>query len=99
MSSNYENLQANVLRILEPAKLGDRTSKIWDLSLFGLVVLNLIAVALESVPTLQNNYGSWFYNFEIFSVGVFITLISIVFWAIEGPGGYHLHPEEDKTDS
>ena len=71
MSSNYENLQSNVLRILEPAKLGDRTSKIWDLSLFGLVVLNLIAVALESVPTLQNNYGSWFYNFEIFSVIVF----------------------------
>ena len=71
MSSNYENLQANVLRILEPAKLGDRTSKIWDLSLFGLVVLNLIAVALESVPTLQNNYGSWFYNFEIFSVIIF----------------------------
>ena len=71
MSSNYENLQANVLRILEPAKLGDRTSKIWDLSLFGLVVLNLIAVALESVPTLQSNYGSWFYNFEIFSVTVF----------------------------
>ena len=71
MSSNYENLQANVLRILEPAKLGDRTSKIWDLSLFGLVVLNLVAVALESVPTLQNNYGSWFYNFEIFSVIIF----------------------------
>ena len=71
MSSNYENLQSNVLRILEPAKLGDRTSKIWDLSLFGLVVLNLIAVALESVPTLQNNYGSWFYNFEIFSVIIF----------------------------
>ncbi|GIR83783.1 MAG: hypothetical protein CM15mP85_04070 [Rhodobacterales bacterium] len=66
MSSRYENLQANVLRILEPAKLGDRTSKIWDLSLFGLVVLNLIAVALESVPALQKNYGSWFYNFEIF---------------------------------
>ena len=71
MSSRYENLQANVLRILEPAKLGDRTSKIWDLSLFGLVVLNLIAVALESVPALQKNYGSWFYNFEIFSVIIF----------------------------
>ena len=43
--------------------------------------------------------ATWEPNFEIFSVGVFITLISIVFWAIEGPGGYHLHPEEDKTDS
>ena len=57
MNSQYQVIQANVLRILEPAKLGDRTSKIWDLSLFGLVVLNLIAVALESVPNLQKNYG------------------------------------------
>ena len=71
MNSQYQVLQANVLRILEPARLGDRTSKIWDLSLFGLVVLNLIAVALESVPTLQSNFGSWFYSFEIFSVIVF----------------------------
>ena len=71
MNSQYQVLQANVLRILEPARLGDRTSKIWDLSLFGLVLLNLIAVALESVPTLQINYGSWFYSFEIFSVIVF----------------------------
>ena len=71
MNSQYQVLQANVLRILEPARLGDRTSKIWDLSLFGLVVLNLIAVALESVPTLQINYGSWFYSFEIFSVIIF----------------------------
>ena len=71
MNSQYQVLQANVLRILEPARLGDRTSKIWDLSLFGLVVLNLVAVALESVPTLQINYGSWFYSFEIFSVIVF----------------------------
>ena len=82
MLSNYENMQSNVLRILEPAKLGDRTSKIWDLSLFGLVVLNLIAVALESVPTLQENYGVWFYNFEIFSVIIFtIEYISRVWSA------------------
>jgi|TARA_B100001057_G_scaffold131983_2_gene131291 voltage-gated potassium channel len=71
MNSRYQDLQANVLRVLEPAKIGDRTSRIWDLSLFGLVVLNLIAVALESVPALQKNYGTWFYNFEIFSVVVF----------------------------
>ena len=58
MSSRYDNIQANVLRILEPAALGDRASRIWDLSLFGLVVLNLIAVALESVPEFQMRYGN-----------------------------------------
>ena len=71
MSSRYEEIQVNVLRILEPATLGDRTSRIWDISLFSLVVLNLIAVALESVPTFQRNYGNWLYNFELFSVIVF----------------------------
>ena len=71
MSSRYDVIQTNVLRVLEPAALGDRTSRIWDLSLFFLVVLNLVAVALESVPTLQMGYGKWLYNFELFSVVVF----------------------------
>ena len=71
MSSRYDIIQANVLRILEPAALGDRVSRIWDLSLFGLVVLNLVAVALESVPEFQINYGNWLYNFELFSVVIF----------------------------
>ena len=71
MSTQYEEIQVNVLRILEPATLGDRTSRIWDISLFSLVVLNLIAVALESVPAFQSNYGNWLYNFELFSVIVF----------------------------
>ena len=56
MSSRYDIIQANVLRILEPAALGDRASRIWDLSVFGLVGLNLVAVALESVPDFQISY-------------------------------------------
>ena len=71
MSSRYDVIQANVLRVLEPAALGDRTSRIWDLSLFFLVVLNLVAVALESVPEFQISYGNWLYNFELFSVVIF----------------------------
>ena len=63
MSTRYEEIQVNVLRILEPATLGDRTSRIWDISLFSLVVLNLIAVALESVPTFQSTYGNWLYHY------------------------------------
>ncbi len=71
MRYSYQQIQATVLRILEPATLGDRTSRIWDISLFILVVLNLVAVALESVPALQNNFGVWLYNFELFSVVIF----------------------------
>ncbi|MDG2248012.1 MAG: ion transporter [Paracoccaceae bacterium] len=93
MSSRYQLIQANVLRVLEPAALGDRTSRIWDLSLFSLVVLNLIAVALESVPTLQMSYGTWLYNFELFSVVVFSVEYIARVWSAPAKRGV------DFTDS
>jgi voltage-gated potassium channel len=93
MSSRYHSIQANVLRVLEPAALGDRTSRIWDLSLFSLVVLNLIAVALESVPTLQMSYGTWLYNFELFSVVVFSVEYIARVWSAPAKRGV------DFTDS
>ena len=78
---------------MEPAALGDRTSRIWDLSLFSLVVLNLIAVALESVPTLQMSYGTWLYNFELFSVVVFSVEYIARVWSAPAKRGV------DFTDS
>jgi voltage-gated potassium channel len=93
MSSQYNIIQANVLRVLEPAALGDRTSRIWDLSLFSLVVLNLIAVALESVPTFQMSYGTWLYNFELFSVVVFSVEYIARVWSAPAKRGV------DFTDS
>ena len=93
MSSRYDVIQANVLRVLEPAALGDRTSRIWDLSLFFLVVLNLVAVALESVPTLQTSYGTWLYNFELFSVVVFSVEYIARVWSAPAKRGV------DFTDS
>ena len=93
MSSRYDIIQANVLRVLEPAALGDRTSRIWDLSLFFLVVLNLVAVALESVPTLQMGYGKWLYNFELFSVVVFSVEYVARVWSAPAKRGI------DFTDS
>ena len=87
MSSRYDIIQANVLRVLEPAALGDRTSRIWDLSLFFLVVLNLVAVALESVPTLQMSYGKWLYNFELFSVVVFSVEYIARVWSASAKRG------------
>ena len=93
MSSRYDVIQANVLRVLEPAALGDRTSRIWDLSLFFLVVFNLVAVALESVPTFQMSYGTWLYNFELFSVVVFSVEYIARVWSAPAKRGV------DFTDS
>jgi cytochrome c oxidase subunit 1 len=35
---------------------------------------------------------TWEPNFEIVIVGCALTLMSIIKWSLEGPGGYHLHP-------
>jgi cytochrome c oxidase subunit I len=31
--------------------------------------------------------------------GLVMIALGIILWALEGPGGYHLHPEEDSTDA
>ena len=30
-------------------------------------------------------------------IGAAILLISVYLWGLEGPGGYHLHPEEEEA--
>jgi len=71
MDNHYQKLQAHVLRVLEPATIGDKLSRFCDYALSILVILNLVAVTLESVPELEKRYKEAFYFFEVFSVIVF----------------------------
>ena len=71
MDNQYQKFQGHVLRILEPATVGDKLSKFCDYSLSILVILNLVAVTLESVPELEQRFKEAFYIFEVFSVIVF----------------------------
>ena len=58
-------------QLLQPAKFGDSKSRSFDNLLHGLIFLNLIAVTLDSVPSLRAGYSVYFDYFEIFSVVVF----------------------------
>ena len=71
MDNQYQKFQGHVLRILEPATVGDKLSKFCDYTLSILVILNLVAVTLESVPELEQRFKEAFYFFEVFSVIVF----------------------------
>ena len=71
MDNQYQKFQGHVLRILEPAAVGDKLSKFCDYALSILVILNLVAVTLESVPELEKRFKETFYFFEVFSVIVF----------------------------
>ncbi len=59
--------------ILSVAKPGDTASTVLDRSIVLLILLNVVAIALESVVSLREQFGSVFRWFEIVSVAVFST--------------------------
>ncbi len=50
---------------------GGGLGRVIDLTLIGLIALNVVAVIVESVPTIGSIYRHEFYAFELFSVVVF----------------------------
>ena len=65
MDTHYQKFQKDVLRVLEPATIGDNLSRFCDYALSILVILNLVAVTLESVPELEKKFKDIFYYFEV----------------------------------
>lgn len=52
-----------------------------DAALIGLVVLNTVAVILESVPRLEQQYHAWFAGIELISVYVFTLEYVLRVWS------------------
>ena len=78
--------QQRILEILEKAKPGDKTSQYSDLFLSTLIILNLLAVSLESVESIGNVFRYQFYVFELFSVSIFIFEYLLRIWATGANG-------------
>ena len=78
--------QQRTLEILEKAKPGDKTSQYSDLFLSTLIILNLLAVSLESVDSIGTMFRSQFYAFELFSVSIFICEYLLRIWATGANG-------------
>ncbi len=87
----YRRLQQRTYELLEggdgPA---DRTSRWCDLVLAVLVIANVLAVVLDSVPALHRAWGPQFDAFETASVGVFTLEYLLRVWAAgSAQGGPH----------
>ena len=67
----YSQVQQRILEILESGQKGDKTSQICDTLIALLVVINIIAVTLESVSDFSVKFASQFYAIEFFSVIIF----------------------------
>lgn len=77
------NLRKRCWEVVEVARPGDTASRIFDTTILTLIVLNVIAVIVGSMGSVQARYQAFFDSFEVFSVAVFtveyiIRLLSCV---------------------
>ena len=83
-------LRRRVYLVLEQGPVGDRMGVVADRLLVALILINLVAVALESVPEIGTRYALGFAVIEIFSLVVFTVEYGLRVWvAIEH--GPHRH--------
>lgn len=73
--------QKRIFEILSKHNGDDRASKFCDRFLAILIILNLAAVLLESVPELGDAYSNAFLAFEIFSITIFGTEYLLRVWS------------------
>ena len=77
----YSQVQQRILEILESGQKGDRTSRVCDTLIALLVIINIIAVTLESVSDFSTKYADHFYAIEFFSVVIFSIEYLTRLWA------------------
>ncbi len=70
-----------IMEVVNAAKPDDPASRICDILLSGLIILNLIAVCLESVETINQKFGLFLLYFEIFSVSIFAFEYALRIWS------------------
>ncbi len=89
--NRFKDLRRRVYHVLEQGPIGDRVSTTVDRFLVVLILVNLIAVALESIPEYEARYGAAFAAIELFSLVVFTIEYSLRVWcAIEHGPHQHL---------
>jgi voltage-gated potassium channel len=74
-------LRRRVYLVLEQGPIGDHVGIIVDKLLVALILINLVAVALESVPEIGNRYAFGFAAIEYFSLIVFTVEYGLRLWA------------------
>ena len=73
--------QKRLLEILEKSDGKDKTSFYCDVSLSVLIILNLVAISLESIEAIGTQYKDLFFGFEMFSVSIFGAEYILRIWA------------------
>ena len=88
--NRLRELRHRVYQVLEQGPVGDHLSSWVDRFLVTLIIVNLIAVALESMPQYATRYATAFTLIELFSLVIFTIEYGLRLWsAVEH--GPHRH--------
>jgi voltage-gated potassium channel len=74
-------LRKRVHEILEVRASGDGWARVAGLALVGMIIANVAAIILQSMPALDAAYHPWFGMFEAFSIAVFTAEYALRVWA------------------
>lgn len=79
-------LRRRVWEIVEVARPGDRASRLFDVTILSLIVLNLIAVIVGTIHGLEERWAAVFVPFEVFSIAVFsVEYVARIWSCVEDP--------------
>ena len=93
VSEQAPTLRKQVFRMLETAQDNDRPSRFVDLCLIALISASVIAVILESMPSMEKRYSEEFALFEVITVAVFSVEYLLRLWtAVEFDASEGLKP-------
>jgi voltage-gated potassium channel len=83
---NQPSLRRRIFEIIEIGRGDNPLSRLFDISMFALILLNVIAFILETVPAYEAAFAPAFHMFNIFSVAVFTVEYALRLWtAVEVP--------------
>lgn len=78
-------LRTRIFNLLEHP-LDTSLSRWVNYCIIGLIVLNILATVIDSIPELHENYGVYFYGFEVFSVVIFsLEYLARVWSSVDAP--------------
>lgn len=80
------SLRQKIYQIIEVGRGDNEASRLFDVGILTLILLNVAAVVMETVPSYAAAYGPQFEAFNIFSVAIFTVEYLLRIWtAVEVP--------------
>lgn len=75
------NTRKRTWEIVEVAKPGDVASRVFDITILSLIFLNVLAVVIGSVESIQARIGTFLVVFEAVSIAVFTVEYAMRLWS------------------